>query len=240
MPEAPRPTPPLKPELSDYAELTHPASRLTLLSLIVWVPTFFDAQVPVYRKVLAKPLPPIPDISTGEGCHGSARRQLEVQCRALTWELEAKAARFPTYIEEVEYQSMPSQGWAPLKFPGSVSPREIPDPILVMVSTSALIPFLEMCRSTIQLAPYRFQTGDGKSVLERVADPLLNLTGFEFQILASLPLEQHPQLPLRVEPKSPPFVARAIEHINGAYYATSATLGPGTVWVPILPGSNQG
>lgn len=240
MPEAPKPTPPLKPELSDDPELIHPASRLTLLSMGVWVQTFFDAQVPVYRRVPAKPLPPIPDISIGEEWHGSGKRQLEIQSRALQWELEAKASRFPDFTEEVEYQRVPTQGWAPLKFPGSVSPKEVPDPMLVLVSTSALLPFLAMCRSTIQLAPYQFRSANGNPVFERIAAPLLNLTDFEFQILATLPMEQHPELPLKTDPKMPPFVARAIEHINGAYYATSATLGPSSVWAPILPRSDHG
>jgi len=219
----------------DSSELQWPDHRWSLLSAQVWVRGLGEIQVPEFtewtEKELADIKPKLPTLDTN--VVGVTKFQLELQAAGLAWEwaLQSQAhdQRWKT-----GYRPDYTVAWTPVTFGKKPSDSEVgPDPLLILVAAHQITPMLEQLSSSIlMLQPGMVVQKDSKPVIELLPGPCLTLTQGFLKVLAHIPLDGLPVLPLAAPTSS--FQRLATAEIVAARDFTKLLLGAGSYWIPAV------
>jgi|GEM_PF-2094166 len=222
----------VEPGFSELQWLDH---RWSLLSAQAWVRGLGQIQVPEFtewkKDELAGSKPVLPTLDPK--VVGVTRYQLQLQAAGLAWEW-ALQAQSHDQRWKAGYRPDYTVAWQPVTFgKKTADSKPAPDLLLILVGAHQIAPMLEQLSSSmLMLQPGMVVQKDSKAIIELMPGPCLTLTQGFLEVLAHVPLEDLPVLPLAAPASL--FQRLASAEIAAAQDFTQRLLGPGTYWVPVL------
>ncbi|MCE1204474.1 MAG: hypothetical protein LWW79_07695 [Holophagaceae bacterium] len=216
-----------------YSELQWPDHRWSLLSAQAWVRGLQEVQVPEFTEWTAEELAArkqtLPTLDPK--VVGVTKYQLELQAAGLEWEW-ALQSQMHDQRWKAGYRTDYTVAWQPVTFgEKAAESKPGPDHMLILVAAHQITPMLEqLASSMLVLQPGTVVQKDSKAVIELMPGPCLTLVQGFLTVLAHVPLESLPVLPL-AEPASS-FQLQAQAEIAAARDSTQRQLGAGSYWIP--------
>ncbi|HEY3401537.1 MAG TPA: hypothetical protein VGK03_13005 [Geothrix sp.] len=220
-----------------YSELQWPDHRWSLLSAQAWVRGLQEVQVPEFTEwkkgelVSNKPVLPTLDPKVV----GVTKYQLELQAAGLEWEW-ALQSQMHDQRWKTGYRTDYTVAWQPVTFGEKTADSKAdPDHLLILVAAHQITPMLEqLASSMLVLQPGKVIQKESKAVIELMPGPCLTLVQGFLTVLAQVPLESLPVLPLAAPASS--FQLQAQAEIAAARDSTQRQLGEGSYWIPAVHG----